>query len=270
MAHKLKFYFLGSGSRGNCTLVETNQGKFLIDMGFGLKRTNQLLGEVGVSIDEISAVLLTHTHNDHINGPMLRRISKAGTNLFCREEHQYNLQPHYGYQMLKIKKQVSFYGNDAFEPIPGLTVEPIALSHDSPATHGFMFHIPHQNGSAFHFAYVADCGHSCVPTVTEKIKDADMIALEFNHDEEMERNSGRHPALIYRVLGPSGHLSNDRAAELLASLKSSRLKKVVQLHLSQDCNCPDLAMSAAKNRLGAIPIHQTSQYQIGPIIEIEN
>ncbi len=262
----LNFYFLGSGSRGNCTLVETDQWKFLIDIGFGLKKTNHFLHDIGISLEDISAAILTHTHVDHVNGPMLRRISKSNMNLLCRSEHQGKLQPFDGYRMLKEKKQIQFYTDQTFEPLPGLSVQPIPLSHDSPATHGFVFHFK-QGASDLRFAYVADCGYSSIPNIASKIRDADILALEFNHDEKMEKESGRHPYLIQRVLGPTGHLSNKMAANLLDNVKSPALKTVVQLHLSQDCNHPELAMTAARKVVPNIPVHQTTQHQIGPVIK---
>jgi phosphoribosyl 1,2-cyclic phosphodiesterase len=84
----------------------------------------------------------------------------------------------------------------------------------------------------------------------------------------MERHSGRPFFLINRVLGPEGHLSNVRAARLLTEVRSSRLKNIVQLHLSQDCNRPDLAMRTAGTALPNLSIHQTLQDKIGPVIEI--
>src|SRR5262249_52240531 len=96
--------------------------------------------------------------------------------------------------------------------------------------------------------YAADLGTWSVPVV-EALSDVDLLALEFNHDVEMERRSPRPAILIARVLGDEGHLSNDQAAALvravLARSAPSRLRHVVQLHLSRDCNRPELARKAA-------------------------
>ncbi|MFA5863470.1 MAG: MBL fold metallo-hydrolase [Phycisphaerae bacterium] len=263
----LKFYFLGSGSRGNCTLVETSRGKFLIDLGFGLKRTNQSLHELGMSMEEISVALLTHTHNDHVKNPTLRRMAISNVPLMCRSEHQSKLSGMTGFNYLQDKELVHFYSDSGFEVLPDVFVEPIALSHDSPATHGFLFTFKMGTGS-FRFAYIADCGFFSLPLLIEKIQDVDLIALEFNHDEQMEKESGRHPQLIHRVIGPTGHLSNYNAAKLLNRVKAKNLKSVVQLHLSEECNLPRLAQEAAGKIIANIPIHQTAQEKIGPIIEI--
>ncbi len=260
-------YFLGSGSRGNCTLVETGRYKFLIDAGLGLRRTSHSFFELGFAPEQIDAVILTHTHVDHANGPMLRRMAKTRTLLFCRPEHEPNLFGFEGFEALKAKGRVQFYHDRRFEFLPGLFIAPIPLSHDSPATHGFLFDLKQGTGD-FRFAYIADCGFSSLPSLAPKIQDSDMLALEFNHDERMEKESGRPYFLINRVLGPSGHLSNDRAAGLLDSVKSKNLHHVVQLHLSQDCNRPDLALRAASRVIRDIPIHQTNQFSVGPVIKI--
>jgi phosphoribosyl 1,2-cyclic phosphodiesterase len=263
----LRFSFLGSGSRGNCTLVESDHWKFLIDLGFGLRRTNEALCKCGISIENISAAIVTHTHDDHVKKSMIKRIYKSNVVLHCCPEHESRIGNWDGYQYLQAKHLVRYYSNETYEMLPGLRVKPFPVSHDSPATHGFVFDFK-LGSSDFRFAYAADCGHASLPTLKSELNDADLLALEFNHDEEMERQSGRPYFLINRVLGPEGHLSNVRAARLLADIRASRLRNVVQLHLSNDCNRPELAMKTAKTALPKMTIHQTLQDRIGPIIEI--
>jgi len=227
----LRFSFLGSGSRGNCTLVESDKWKFLIDVGFGLRRTNDALHQRNISIENISAAVVTHTHDDHVKKSMLKRMHKSNVVLHCHPDHEARIRDWEGYKYLQTKRLVRHYRNERFEMLPGLTVQPIPVLHDSPATHGFIFDFK-LGGSEFRFVYAADCGHGSLTTLNRALRDADMIALEFNHDEEMERTSGRPWFLVNRVLGPEGHLSNHHAAQLLGLVKSKKLKNVVQLHLS--------------------------------------
>jgi phosphoribosyl 1,2-cyclic phosphodiesterase len=264
----LRFSFLGSGSRGNCTLVESDKWKILIDVGFGLRRTNEALHRRGISIENIAAAILTHTHDDHAKKSMLQRMHKSNIALHCHLEHESRIGDWEGYKHLQVKRLVRHYGVNRFEMLPGLTVKPIPVLHDSPATHGFIFDIK-LGGSEFRFVYAADCGHGSLMTLNRELRDADLIALEFNHDEEMERTSSRPRFLINRVLGPEGHLSNKQAAQLLGFVRSKNLKNVVQLHLSRDCNTPELAMSTAKQTVNDLDIHQTCQDCIGPVIEID-
>jgi phosphoribosyl 1,2-cyclic phosphodiesterase len=263
----LRFSFLGSGSRGNCTLVESDQWKFLIDLGFGLHRTNDALHQMNTTIENISAAILTHTHDDHVKKSMIKRIYKSNVVLHCRPEHESRIGEWEGYQYLQAKHLVRHYMDERYEMLPGLMVKPIPVSHDSPATHGFVFDFK-LGSSNFRFVYAADCGHASLPTLNREMLDADLIALEFNHDEELERKSGRPWFLINRVLGPEGHLSNNKAAQLVKAVRSKNLRSVVQLHLSQDCNRPELAMNTARQTLQDLTIQQAGQEVVGPVIEI--
>jgi phosphoribosyl 1,2-cyclic phosphodiesterase len=263
----LKFSFLGSGSRGNCTLIESDQWKFLIDAGFGLRQTCDSLRTCQTSIENLSAAIITHTHDDHIKKSTVKRLASSNVSLFCRPEHECRINYWDGFRLLQSKHLIHHYTEDRFEMLPGVMVQPIPVSHDSPATHGFVFDFKTTN-SEFRFVYAADCGYPSIEAISKYIPDADLVALEFNHDEEMERTSGRPWFLINRVLGPEGHLSNRRAADLLGSKRSKNLRSVIQLHLSRDCNRPDLAMTEARTTLGSLPIHQTAQDTIGPVINI--
>jgi phosphoribosyl 1,2-cyclic phosphodiesterase len=263
----LKFTFIGSGSCGNCTLVESDQWKFLIDAGFSMRQTNETLQQCGTSVENIAATIITHTHNDHVKKSTVKRLASSNVSFFCRQEHESQIGHWDGYRLLQSRHLVQHYGDDLFEMLPGVIVQPIPVSHDSPATHGFVFDFK-TGHSEFRFVYAADCGYPSIESISRFIPDADLVALEFNHDEEMERTSGRPWFLINRVLGPQGHLSNRNAANLLGNTKSKNLRGIVQLHLSRDCNHPDLAMKEARSTLGTMPIHQTSQDTIGPIINI--
>jgi phosphoribosyl 1,2-cyclic phosphodiesterase len=103
----------------------------------------------------------------------------------------------------------------------------------------------------------------------------DLLALEFNHDVEMQRSSGRHPMLIARCLGDEGHLSNEQAAELLSETirrsTARRLRQLIQLHLSRQCNRPSLAQAAAQSVIDAIDldiaIHTALQDRPSPAFE---
>src|SRR5207244_3672814 len=114
------------------------------------------------------------------------------------------------------------------------------------------------------------------PELARQFTDVDILALEFNHDVSMQLNSGRHPFLIRRVLSDQGHLSNDQAAAMLAEIlklsEPGRLHSLVQLHLSRECNRPELAHSTAQRILERFGleamIHTADQEQVGPTIRL--
>src|SRR5262249_30588207 len=140
-----------------------------------------------------------------------------------------------------------------FSPAPGLRCRPLPVSHDGGATFGFRLEGGADLfGHACAAGYVADLG-CWDDALAGALAEVDLLALELNHDVGMECASGRTPRLIARVLGDEGHLSNEQAAGLLrAVLRRStpgRLRHVVQLHLSRDCNPPSLAAGAARAAL---------------------
>jgi phosphoribosyl 1,2-cyclic phosphodiesterase len=150
------------------------------------------------------------------------------------------------------------------------TCTPIPLRHDAGMTCGFRF-----EGRDWAIGYAADLG-SWHAKLARQLADVDLLALEFNHDVAMQLASGRHPLLIRRVLGDDGHLSNDQAADMLAHIlrlsEPGRIKHVVQLHLSRECNRPALASAAARQALEIlgleIPVHTTVQGKAGPTIRL--
>jgi phosphoribosyl 1,2-cyclic phosphodiesterase len=137
------------------------------------------------------------------------------------------------------------------------------VAHDEP-TFGFRFSGRADLFEPLALGYATDLG-SWSPELARTLANVDVLALEFNHDVDMEVRSGRSPHLIRRVLGAHGHLSNDQAAALLRAILANstpaRLRHLVLLHLSRQCNRRDLAESAARAALDAHPadIHTARQ-----------
>jgi hypothetical protein len=143
----------------------------------------------------------------------------------------------------------TFAPEQAFALPNGMTCLPIAVPHDSEPT--FAFRIdgpPGLFGRSWSLGYAADLGTVPAPLI-DAFRDVNTLALEFNHDEEMERRSGRPQHLIARVLSDKGHLSNNQAAESVGRIvdgsNRGALRHLIQLHLSRQCNRPRLAQTAA-------------------------
>jgi phosphoribosyl 1,2-cyclic phosphodiesterase len=123
--------------------------------------------------------------------------------------------------------------------------------------------------------YLADLG-TWTTDLVAAVADVDLLALEFNHDVQLEKQSGRPQDLIDRVLGDSGHLSNKQAADFVVELRrqqgAGRLRELVQLHLSQVCNHPTLARRTADEAVADWPlpprIHTSLPHQAGTILEM--
>lgn len=268
----MRFHVLGSGSAGNASLLTAGGFGVLIDVGFGPRALEQRLRAVGATWQNVHGAVLTHIHNDHWNEHSFRCLMRLGIPLYCHRAHSDSLRNQSeSFQQLHDSDLVRFYrvnsqlhiGND-------LTCRPMSLRHDGHPTCGFRFE---WNGRAL--AYATDLG-SWNANLIESMCDVDLLALEFNHDEDMERDSGRAAFLVRRVLGARGHLSNDQAALLLESvLRDSlpgRLQHLVLLHLSRECNHPDLAQAAAfrvrESHGGTFQVHAATQHEPGPSIEL--
>ena len=274
----LRFTVLASGSGGNATLVECGDAGLLIDAGLGPRQLASRLGDAGASWSSVAAVLLTHTHSDHWKDSTLTHLLRRHIPLYCHPSHHRGLETWArAFVALKAAGLVRDFDTTAdFAPAPGLRCRALPIRHDGGATFGFrveggadLF------GHACAAGYVADLG-CWDDALADALAEVDLLAVEFNHDIALECSSGRTPSLIARVLGDEGHLSNEQAAGLLRAVLGrstpGRLRHVVQLHLSRDCNHPSLAAGAARAVLADLAhageVHTASQDRVCSSIEL--
>lgn len=270
----MEFVVLGSGSAGNASFVRADGFGLLIDAGFGPRQMESRLRSAGLTWAHVRAVLLTHTHGDHWNERTLARLVEAQIPLYCHWQHErylHDLSP--AFSALVSRQLVHHYEpGAALELTPQLSCLPFRLHHDSVMTCGFRFEGPgNLFGQRATLAYCADLG-TWDQELIQLLTNVDVLALEFNHDVLMQRGSGRSPRTIARNLGNLGHLSNAQAVALLAEVlglcEAGRPQHLVQLHLSRQCNRPELALGALQSLLAtiALPIqvHTARQERAGP------
>lgn len=246
---------LGSGSSGNATLLEADGCAVLIDAGLGPRQIATRLATVDVSWPRVQAVLLTHTHSDHWNDRVFAHLLRLRIPVWCHAEHLTTLRL-YSSSFAAMQRARLFRTFESGRELMLTSLfkcRPLTVRHDSGATFGFRFE---GVASLFHrgwaLGYVSDLG-SWDDSLADDLADVDLLALEFNHDVGLQRASGRPQHLIDRVLSDEGHLSNEQAADLLSAVERrsapGRLGRVVQLHLSRQCNRPALAQQAARQAL---------------------
>jgi phosphoribosyl 1,2-cyclic phosphodiesterase len=263
----LRFTVLASGSAGNASYIESGGFGLLLDIGLGPRQLAGRLSAVGTSWDRVQAVLLTHTHGDHWRDRTLTHLRRRRIPLYCHDAHHAELGTVSAeFAELRAEGLVRSYEKGREISLsPGLRCRPLALRHDSEPTFGFRLETPPDlSGRSSALAYAADLG-SWPPELVPLLADVDALALEFNHDVALQYASGRPFHLVRRILGDYGHLSNVQAAglvqEILSCSPPGRLRHLVQLHLSRDCNRPALAQRAARTALAdhEVEIHTASQ-----------
>lgn len=248
-----RFTVLASGSSGNAAFLEAGGFGLLVDCGLHPRTLSARLSGHGAEWPAVSAAVLTHTHGDHWNAAALLHLHRYRVPLFVHPGHDDHLSAvSEEFRALQQAGLVFHYAeNRPLAFAPGLRATPLRVPHDSDPTFAFRFD-GEQAGRWWSLGYASDLGH--VPAgLAEAFAGVDVLAVEYNHDEEMERRSGRPWHLIQRVLGRNGHLSNRQAAEFTKTLMGDRLRAVVQLHLSRHCNSPTLARAAAQPLLDAGP-----------------
>ena len=234
----MKFASLGSGSRGNGTVVQAGDSYLLVDCGFSLRETENRLRRLGVEPSQLNAILVTHEHTDHCAGvgKLSRRYdlpvyTSHGTWVSgrCGEVHE----------LVEIRSERGFRVGDVH-------VMPVAVPHDAREPCQFVFRF-----QGLKLGILTDLG-SITPLVIEHYADCDALLLECNHDHLMLRNGPYPPALQRRVGGEWGHLNNRQAAQLLEALRGPRLRQVVIAHISEQNNDQSLyGYNTAKAYLSA-------------------
>ena len=271
-----RFSMLASGSSGNASLLEADGFGLLIDAGLGPRQLASRLASVGSSWAKVNAVLLTHTHSDHWKDRTLKHLRQLRIPFYCHAAH-HGILREYGpaFSDLLTADLVRGYEPDKELRLnPTLRCQPLEVRHDSHPTFGFRIEgYDGLFGPAWAVGYVADLG-CWSAELADRLANADVLALEFNYDERLERASCRPPDLIDRVLSDTGHLSNAQAAEFLGAIlersEPGVVRHVVQLHLSRQCNRTALAQSAARGILGdGIALHTAEQDRVGPVLTLD-
>jgi phosphoribosyl 1,2-cyclic phosphodiesterase len=273
-----RFTALASGSAGNACLLEADGVGILIDFGLGPRTLATRMAARGLSWRNVHIVLLTHTHGDHWRETTLVHLGRHGIRLCCHADHAESFAGQSdGFDALYAAGLVTIYAaGKVLDLAPGLTGLPLRVEHDAGETFGFRFEGSRGLfGPGWAVGYAADLG--CWDNeLARSLSDVDLLALEFNHDEHLQRTSGRPHYLIQRVLGDQGHLSNRQAQDLLAKILGESTftspRHVVPLHLSRECNRPDLARTAANDALTdadrSASVVIAAQHEPGPTLDI--
>ena len=231
----MQFSSLGSGSRGNATLIECDGTTILVDCGFSVKETEKRLARLKRNPEQLAAILVTHEHGDHARG-VLALASKYGIPIWSSPGTAKAAQfDHYTeYHVLDIHQAVA---------IDSVQVTPVAVPHDAREPCQFIF-----SDGDWKLGLLTDTGSS-TPHIEEQYSGCHALLLEANHDEQMLQDGPYPPSLKQRVAGRFGHLSNNQAASILQSIATDRLKYLFASHISEKNNTEALARYALSEAL---------------------
>lgn len=236
----MQFASLGSGSRGNCTVIESGDSRVLVDCGFSMRETERRLQRAQREITHISAILVTHEHGDHVRGVaslakkyQLPVWSSRGTAKAAGLDELASLKL---WHCIDIHK--------TFE-IGGLQIQPVPVPHDAKEPCQFIF-----TDGDWRIGVLTDTG-SITPYIEEQYSACDAFILEANHDEMMLANGAYPPSLKQRVGGNYGHLNNSQAKDLLTRIDTSKLQYLVASHISDKNNTVALARNKMSEAIDA-------------------
>lgn len=228
----MRVVVLSSGSKGNTTFIESGNTKILIDIGNSCKYVTEKLKGIGIEANDIDAILITHTHTDHIKGLKVFQ-NKYNTKVYFSSKMQNELESVTNYE---ITKEGTLKLND-------LLINIIKTSHDTEESFGYIIESLDKS-----IVYITDTGY-----INNKyfniLSNRDIYILESNHDIEMLNHSSYPFKIRQRILGDKGHLSNYDCSKYLSNFIGENTKCIMLAHLSQENNTPSIAYDTLIERL---------------------
>ena len=231
-----KYCNLYSGSSGNCSYIESDNTKLLIDCGVSSKKLEGALNSIGLSLQEIDGILISHEHNDHVKG-LSAVCKKYHIPIYANNPTFTNIT-----QNVPDELRKKFNTNEYFE-IGDVKVYPFSIPHDAADPCGFNLFFENKK-----FTIATDIGH-IDNKVLHNLDESDFLLLESNYEITMLQCS-KYPYLLKkRILGPNGHLSNDDAGLVISELLKNGVQNIMLGHLSENNNFPELAYQTVIDKI---------------------
>ena len=259
-----KFCSLYSGSSGNCSIVQTNKTKILIDAGESAKKITEALKSIDIDPNTINAIVITHEHSDHIKG--LGTFSKQYSIPVYANKETWDAMPE---QKQKINNEnINIFGFNKFT-IGDIDINPFSIPHDAANPCGFSFY--HKNKK---MSIATDIGH-INNEIINNLSNSSFLLLEANFEPEILKCSSYPYRLKERIKGPNGHLSNNDAGKVISYLANNGLTNVMLGHLSKENNFPELAYKTVVEQViennvdsNSLQISVAQRYNVSPMINI--
>lgn len=259
-----QFCSLYSGSSGNCSFVQTDTTKILIDAGESAKKMEEALDKIHVDPSSIDAILVTHEHSDHVKG----------LGIFSKKFHipvYANLETWDAMPKQKEKIEENLINCFTFQQfkIGDIQINPFSIPHDAANPCGFNLY--HEDKK---MSIATDIGHMN-REIIDHLTDSSFLLLEANYEPEILKCSSYPYLLKERIKGPHGHLSNSDAGKTISYLASHGLNKAMLGHLSKENNFPELAYKTVVEELiehhvaeNSLRLSVASRHEVSPIIDV--
>lgn len=228
----MRFASLGSGSRGNATLVSSAGTTVLVDCGFGMREAIRRMQTLAMDPATLAGILVTHEHIDHVRG-VFALARRFGLTVYLTVGTWLSLKPDPAINVVLITPENTLSIGD-------FDITPVTVPHDAREPVQYLI-----QAGEHRLGLLTDLG-VVTPHVIKRYHQCDALFIECNHDSRMLDYGPYPPSLKRRVSGRLGHLSNRQAAELLQTLGTDRLQRLVASHLSEKNNLPELAFEALR------------------------
>ena len=235
----MRFASLGSGSAGNCMVVEQAATRLLLDCGFSIKETITRLERLALDAKDITGILVTHEHDDHAKGAF-KLAEKLNIPVWLSHGTRVMTER---YLPKAPTLQVNVLDSHTPFAIGDIQITPFPVPHDAREPTQFTF-----SDGQYKLGVLTDVG-ATTPHIEQMLSGCDALVLECNHELSMLEKGPYSYALKKRVGGNLGHLDNDSAAKLLAKLDNRKLKHIIAAHLSAKNNTQDFAKKALSQSL---------------------
>lgn len=247
---------INSGSNANCYYIGNGREAVLIDAGLSCRETEKRMKQLGLSMDKVKAIFVSHEHTDHING----------INSICKKYKLpvYITSPTLMQSSLYLEKDgIHHFEHNKPVIIGGLTITPFTKFHDAADPHSFII-----SNNEVNVGVITDIGHAC-KEVIKAFKKCDAVFLESNYCEDMLANGNYPYHLKKRISSDEGHLSNTQALELYVKHQTKRLQLLILSHLSQNNNKPSVVESLFAPHAGNVKIVIASRYAASEVYCVE-
>ncbi len=236
----MTLHTLASGSEGNCLLVSCGTTRLLVDAGISLRRIKTALAQLGLTVDQLSGILLTHSHSDHVAA--LKTLVKHHTvPIYASFDTARSLCQ----RVAGLAPLLRTVERSAVFALGECRVTVFPTSHDAPGSVDYRI-----DGAAGSIGILTDTGY-VTQRAAEVLEGVELLVLESNHDPEWLR-SGPYPyPLKQRILGEQGHLSNEDAAHFAAQMAHCGTRQIVLAHLSRENNTPARALETVQRHMAA-------------------